>query len=70
MPLYEYQCNTCGKDFERIVRFSEADLTPCCPSCGYQDTSKKISAAASFGSSSAGPSISSSSSCAPGGRFT
>jgi putative FmdB family regulatory protein len=26
MPIYEYQCSTCGKKFERIQKFSDAPL--------------------------------------------
>ena len=33
MPLYEYQCETCGEEFEQIVSFSKADLLPPCPHC-------------------------------------
>ncbi len=68
MPLYEYQCSSCGESFEELVSFSEADLTPICPNCGEDKTKKQISAAASFSGSSSG-SISSGG-CAPGGRFT
>jgi putative FmdB family regulatory protein len=32
MPLYEYQCDTCGR-FERIVKFSDPPLEAC-PTCG------------------------------------
>ena len=70
MPLYEYHCINCEEEFERIVRFSEADLTPACPFCGKKDTRKKISIAASFGSSSSGSVTSSGSSCGSGGGFT
>jgi len=70
MPLYEYHCINCGEEFEQIVRFSEADLTPSCPFCGDKDTRKKISIAASFGSSSSGSVTSSGSSCGSGGGFT
>jgi len=68
MPLYEYKCSSCGKSFEELVSFSEADLTPTCPNCGEDNTQKKISAAASFSSSSRGSM--SSGGCAPGGQFT
>ncbi|HEX5502929.1 MAG TPA: FmdB family zinc ribbon protein [Thermomicrobiales bacterium] len=33
MPTYEYQCKTCGHQFEQIQRFSDAPLTAC-PKCG------------------------------------
>lgn len=32
MPLYEYQCNRCGR-FEIIRKFSDAPLSAC-PTCG------------------------------------
>lgn len=32
MPLYEYQCDVCGR-FERIVKFSDPPLAAC-PTCG------------------------------------
>jgi putative FmdB family regulatory protein len=32
MPLYEYRCDECGHQFERIQRFSD-DLVSVCPSC-------------------------------------
>ena len=34
MPLYEYQCPTCGR-FELIRKFSDAALTTC-PTCGSE----------------------------------
>lgn len=33
MPLYEYQCDTCGHRFEAIQKFSDAPLETC-PKCG------------------------------------
>jgi len=33
MPLYEYQCETCGHRFEVIQKFSDAPLETC-PKCG------------------------------------
>lgn len=32
MPLYEYECDTCGHRFEVIQKFSDAPLTAC-PKC-------------------------------------
>ena len=32
MPLYEYQCDTCGTRFERIQKFSDP-LVAICPKC-------------------------------------
>jgi putative FmdB family regulatory protein len=33
MPLYEYQCDTCGHRFEVIQKFSDAPVE-LCPKCG------------------------------------
>jgi putative FmdB family regulatory protein len=32
MPLYEYQCESCGNRFERIQKFSDPPVETC-PSC-------------------------------------
>src|SRR3954471_12143312 len=33
MPLYEYECDTCGHRFEKIQKFSDP-LETTCPKCG------------------------------------
>jgi putative FmdB family regulatory protein len=33
MPLYEYECDACGRRFERIQKFSDPPETSC-PTCG------------------------------------
>ena len=33
MPLYEYECDACGRRFERIQKFSDPPETTC-PTCG------------------------------------
>jgi putative FmdB family regulatory protein len=33
VPLYEYECGSCGLRFERIRKFSDPPLTTC-PDCG------------------------------------
>jgi putative FmdB family regulatory protein len=35
MPTYEYQCKTCGHQFEQTQRFSDPPLTEC-PKCSGQ----------------------------------
>jgi putative FmdB family regulatory protein len=71
MPLYEYHCNECNEEFEKMVRFSEADQSPVCPACHSQDTVKKISRVAAFGTSLGGSSFSTSTgSCGSSGGFS
>lgn len=66
MPLYEYQCQSCNSEFEKMVRFSEAMKDQECPFCHSLETSRKISKIAS---STSGNSPSSSSSCRSTGPF-
>lgn len=44
MPIYEFHCNDCNKDFEELVRLS--DPTAACPACGSRNVKKKMSACA------------------------
>ncbi|ESS71296.1 putative regulatory protein, FmdB family [Methyloglobulus morosus KoM1] len=44
MPIYEYQCRSCGHEYEALQKLSEAPLTEC-PACNKPDLTKKISAA-------------------------
>lgn len=48
MPLYEYQCKTCGREFERLVRSADRDKGGACPDCGNA-TERKISLFSSVG---------------------
>ena len=41
MPIYEFHCKNCDKDFEELV-FSQNE-TPNCPHCQSQNTEKLIS---------------------------
>ena len=45
MPIYEYQCQDCGKELEALQRISDAPLVDC-PACGAPALKKKVSAAA------------------------
>ena len=44
MPIYEYRCESCGYELEKLQKVSDAPLTDC-PACGRPDLKKKISAA-------------------------
>jgi putative FmdB family regulatory protein len=73
MPIYEFHCASCGREFEELILGSAKK--PACPDCGGADCEKMLSSfrmGASSGSmgnlslDSSGPSTSSSScgSCA------
>ncbi|MDE7371059.1 MAG: zinc ribbon domain-containing protein [Desulfovibrio sp.] len=40
MPIYEYGCEKCGRDFEELVF---GDEMPACPYCGSTETHKLMS---------------------------
>lgn len=41
MPIYEYACHGCGRQFEKLVR---SDTVLACPDCGGDDLQKLLSA--------------------------
>jgi putative FmdB family regulatory protein len=45
MPLYEYECESCGKRFEKIQKFSDP-LVDVCPNCGKGPVKKLLSSPA------------------------
>jgi putative FmdB family regulatory protein len=45
MPIYEYQCSSCGELLEALQKVSDAPLVDC-PACGKATLRKKVSAAA------------------------
>ena len=53
MPLYEFVCMKCDKDFELLVRSSNWEGTAACPHCGSKKLTKKLSVFASSVASSA-----------------
>lgn len=44
MPIYEYECHSCGHRLEAIQKMSDAPLTDC-PECAQATLKKRISAA-------------------------
>ena len=44
MPIYEYECRSCGHHLEALQKLSEAPLTQC-PHCGKPTLRKLVSAA-------------------------
>jgi len=45
MPIYEYQCQSCGEEIEVLQKLSDSPLVDC-PACGQPALRKKVSAAA------------------------
>ncbi len=58
MPIFEYHCDTCKKEFERLVLSSEENTVQC-PKCSSLQVTKKMSATSfmgtSIGTCAAGP---------------
>lgn len=52
MPLYEYQCRTCGSQFEELAG-PEAPC-PVCPACAGSDVMKLMSAVSRCGHDAGG----------------
>lgn len=44
MPIYGYQCKTCGANFQTLVRSGEE---PACPTCGGGELEQQLSLIAS-----------------------
>ena len=44
MPIYEYQCQSCGHELEKLQRMSDKPLTDC-PSCEEPQLRRLVSAA-------------------------
>jgi putative FmdB family regulatory protein len=44
MPIYEYQCNSCGMQREFLRKISDPPLTTC-PECGKETMQKMVTAA-------------------------
>ncbi len=45
MPFYEYQCQACGHEFEKLQKIRD-DVLKDCPSCSKPELKKLISVAA------------------------
>jgi len=45
MPIYEYRCEACGEELEKLQRMSDEPLRDC-PACGKPALKRLISAAA------------------------
>ncbi len=43
MPIYEYNCCDCKKEFEELASILKEKENPCCPGCGSKNTQKIVS---------------------------
>ncbi len=43
MPIYAFQCTTCGHSFDRLQKMSDADPQTC-PSCGASTIKRQVTA--------------------------
>ncbi len=67
MPMYEFLCGSCEKDFEKLVSSAEAVDIVECPTCGSKKVHKKLSLFAKSSSGAAAASTSAFSGYAAGG---
>ncbi len=68
MPIFEFDCPSCGQPFEELVRNSEAAKDVTCPSCGSRKVKRKLSMfAAKVSGGSRSYSSASAPACAPSG---
>lgn len=61
MPIYEYICEGCGKDFDKLVSSSSAK--PACPECGSKKVQRKFSTFSAHGGGGAEKKCPAASSC-------
>lgn len=64
MPIFEYECTTCGHRFENLVFTRDKEQSPTCRKCGGTEVVKLMSCTNALGGEK-------SSLCSPGSsRFT
>lgn len=54
MPIFEYECPSCGFINEALVSNADAKA-PACPKCGHKKTAKKFSTFSAVVKASAAP---------------
>ncbi len=66
MPIYEFECQACGLNFEEILPASQKDMPPC-PACKTADKVRKRMSAGVRHASGSGATPGT---CAPKGGFS
>jgi putative FmdB family regulatory protein len=41
MPVYDYKCKNCNKEFELVLTFAEREQLVTCPHCGSTDVEQE-----------------------------
>ncbi len=54
MPLYEYHCESCERDFEKRRAIEKADAPIECPECESSQVTRKLTLFVALGKSDAG----------------
>lgn len=54
MPIYEYHCNDCGKNFECLIIGND---TPKCSNCSSENAARLMSACGFFSKSGTGETV-------------
>lgn len=54
MPIYEYDCETCGARFDKLVFLSAQPKPVVCPQCSSEQVCKRLSLIASASGGSTG----------------
>ncbi len=74
MPIYEYRCEKCGREFETLVMGSNGEKDVCCPGCQSNKVSRQMSGFSCSGGEGGGLSLPSmgggAGGCGGGGGFT
>jgi putative FmdB family regulatory protein len=65
MPMYEYRCGGCGREFERYVATPTAGVT--CPACASANVKRKLSLFAFKAEGAVSTAMPSGGSCCGGG---
>ena len=67
MPIYEYRCNQCEREFERYVQTAQTAVE--CPACRSARVTRRLSVvgARTGGGTFAGPGMSGGGGCCGGG---
>ncbi len=51
MPIFEYKCEKCGKQFEKLLFAGDDEKSIVCPDCESPDVKKMMSACSFMGAS-------------------